>query len=380
MIFAVALFLRLLSCFVVYPYVAADFGAGDHYDEIARNLAQGRGYTLAHGNAAGERLPLYPLILAGFMALFGAADWPWRVAQSLAGALTCALVYTAARRFASRRGALIAAGVCAVHPALILYAARPLTETLYVLLVVVFVRRLMRADWGAAPVGFLLGLQLLTKSTAFLHLFALVSDVRPRAARLAQALVCTGVVLAPWAIWNLATAGVTNLTSATGGIALYHGVFISRHVGWATPATDTNLDAELALRRDLAARGVAADADVRRRDAAAGDLAMAWIRAHPGEALRLWLRNLLLTWYLGRSRLSMGVYAILHGVLLMAAAVGARALWSGDPAARRVVIVTGMMIVAYTLFHAAVQPAVRYILPAVPCVALLAARGWGPPP
>lgn len=376
-IFSAALLVRVLFCFVVYPYVADDFGAGDRYDEIARNLARGDGYRLDGSDAAAERLPLYPLLLAAMAAGFGAAAWPWQLAQAVAGAFTCALLYLTARRFASPRGGRIAVSLCVIHPALILYTARPLTETLYVLLVVLFVHELTSDRWRSRPVGLLLGLQLLTKSTAVLQIAALVpAVVQRRGGAVLRAAGWAVFALAPWMLWNLANFGVTNLTSATGGIALYHGIYISQHVGWTTPAGDLNLGAELALRAELAGRGISATGDNRERDATARELALRWMRHHPATALRLWLRNLVLTWYLGRSRLSMALYVFLHGALLGGAAVGVRRLWRQGLDARRLVLVCGGLILAYTAFHAAVQPAVRYILPVVPCAALLSAAAF----
>jgi 4-amino-4-deoxy-L-arabinose transferase-like glycosyltransferase len=377
-IFAVALVVRIVFCFVVYPHIASQFGPGDGYDEIASHLVRGDGYMLDGSDAAAERLPLYPLLLAASMAAFGTVAWPWQLAQAVAGAFTCALLYVSARRVASRRGALVASVLCVVHPTLLLYTARPLTETLYVLLVVLLVHKITRHDWRARPVGLLFGLQLLTKSTALLHVGAcLPALVQRRGAVILRAVGWAVLVLAPWVVWNLVHSGATNLTSATGGIALYHGCYISRHVGWTTPAGDLNRDAELALRAELAARGLSASTDIRQRDTVAKQLAVAWIRNHPATALRLWARNLVLTWYLGRSRLSMAAYVVLHGALLCAAAFGARRLWNCTPPARLLVIIVVLLIAAYTMFHAAVQPAVRYILPAVPCAALLAAGAFG---
>jgi len=67
------------------------------------------------------------------------------------------------------------------------------------------------------------------------------------------------------------------------------------------------------------------------------------------------------------------VHFILHSVLLIAAAVGAVRMWRMRPDARDLVTIAGLLIVAYTVVHAVIQPAVRYILPAVPLAALLAA-------
>jgi len=246
------------------------------------------------------------------------------------------------------------------------------------LLLLLLVRALARRDWNPAAVGALLGVQLLVKSTGMLNLAALVPSLRSRQpGDLALVALCVGAVLAPWAVWNLSTAGQSHLLSATGGRALYHGLYISRHVSWTTPAADLNRDAELALRDELADSGVAANAGVVQRDRLAGVLARAWIDTHRSETVRLWLRNLALTWYLGRSRSSMLIHALLHAALLAAAGVGSVRLWRAVPDARRLVSIAALLVIAYTAFHAAIQPAVRYILPVVPVAALLAAGVGG---
>lgn len=368
---------RVLFCVVIYPAVAAQFGPGDDYDVIARNLAAGAGYVVDSVSAVADRLPLYPALLAVSFRLFGDVAWPWQLAQCLAGAATCGVVFTLARRYADRRGALAAGWLCAVHPTLILYSARPLTETLYAFLLILFVRALARPNWNGAAVGTLLGLQLLIKSTAVLDVGALLPSLRPRRfGEVTLVILCTVALLAPWAVWNLATTGRAHLLTATDGRALYDGLYISRHVGWLTPAGDLNRDAELALRDELAAVGVPPSAGVAQRDRLAGVLARAWIDTHRAEAARLWTRNLLLTWYLGRSRISMLVHGVLHTLLLLAAAVGAVRLWRGPPAARQLVAVAGLLVVIYTAFHAVVHPAVRYVLPVVPVAAVLAAGGF----
>jgi transposase InsO family protein len=365
---------RVLFCFVAYPGLAAQFGPGDGYDVIARNLVAGNGYVMDGVSAAAERLPLYPLLLALSVMLFGDAAWPWQLAQCLCGAVTCGLVLVTARRYARRGDALAAAALCAVHPTLILYTARPMTETAYVLLVVLFVVALTASPLRPRSAGGLWGAQLLLKSTAGVHLVAILPLVVRYGRRAAVAIVLPAVlVLAPWVVWNVWTFGTPHLFSARGGITLYHGIYISQHVSWTHPTGDLNQEAELTLWHALEQRGVSRNAGIVERDAAAGQIARQWITTHPAEALRLWLRNLLLTWYLTRSPLSMLVHFVLHAVLLLAASVGTIRLWRRQPAARDLVVVAVSLIGVYTALHAVVQPAVRYILPVVPVAALLAA-------
>ncbi len=373
-IVAAALVVRLMFCFLVYPRVADRFGPGDGYDVIAQNLAQGNGYVIDGAPAAAERLPLYPFLLAGSFVLFGSALWPWQLAQSLCGALTCGLVFAMAQRYASRAAACAAAAVCVVHPTLVLYTARPLTETLYVVLLLLFVWAITAPVARPGAAGVALGLQLLIKSTAFVDVLGCAPLIgRAGPGGVVTAALSAVLVVLPWAGWNVWTSGSPYLLTARGGITLYHGIYISQHVGWTTPAGDFNKDAELALWRDLWRHGVARDADVRVRDQVAGAVAREWIAQHPGEAARLWARNLVLTWYLGRSRLSMLVHFALHAMLLITAAVGAARLWRARPQTRDLVMATVPLVLGYTVFHAVVQPAVRYILPVVPLVLLLAA-------
>ncbi len=369
----VALGARLVFCFLLYGNVVPALGPGDGYDVIARNLVEGNGYVLAGRPAAAERLPLYPLFLAASVRLFGPSPWPWQLVQCIAGAATCALVFSLARRHASRAAALAAGGLCALHPALILYTARPFTETLYTLLLVLLVRALLAPAWRARSVGALLGLQLLTKSTAVLQAATLI--LAAARGRVGAALRAAGVallVMVPWVAWNLTTSGAPHLLTATAGRALYHGLYISRHVSWSTPSHVLNMEAQRALARDLARQGVPATAGVAEQDNVAGQLARAWIADHPRETIGLWSRNLVLTWFLGRSRTSMTAYWLLHGPLLAAAAIGAVRLWRRRPEARELVLLCTTLIVAYTAAHA-LHPAVRYVLPVVPLTAVLAA-------
>ncbi|HVM96351.1 MAG TPA: glycosyltransferase family 39 protein, partial [Candidatus Acidoferrales bacterium] len=152
LVFGLALLLRLVFCFAIYPQIVEQFGQGDGYDVIARNLASGHGYTLPDIDAPAERLPLYPFLLAASFKLFGPADWPWQILQALIGAATCSLVYRLARHYASRSAALAVATVCVFHPSLLLFTARPLTETVYVLLTVLFAWAVLQRRDGLAGV------------------------------------------------------------------------------------------------------------------------------------------------------------------------------------------------------------------------------------
>jgi 4-amino-4-deoxy-L-arabinose transferase-like glycosyltransferase len=369
MLFVLALVVRLAFCWLVYPLLASRLGTGDDYDVIARALVGGEGYRLDGVDARPERLPLAVLFFAAHFRLFGTASWPWQISQAGLGALSCVLVYRLGKRIGAPGGARLVGLFCALHPALLLYTARPMTETLYVFLMTAFLWAL--GEQRSALAGVTLGLQWLAKSTAAIGMPAMLGLHRRW-----PAMIAAPVVLLPWGILNLVQLGTPWLLTATGGRALYHGLYISRHAGWTTPAGDLNRDAELALRGELAERGVAASATVIERDRLAGRLAGDWIRAYPLAYTRLTLRNLVLTWYLGRSGASMIVYALLHAGLLSAAALGARRAWQSHPAERGWLVAALWLIASYTFVHAALHPALRYVLPVVPCATALAAAAW----
>jgi 4-amino-4-deoxy-L-arabinose transferase-like glycosyltransferase len=372
LVFAVALAVRLVFVLVAYPRVEPDFRTPDGYDTIAANLAAGHGFRLEGSSlAAAERLPLYPAFLAALMRAFGPSPVPWQVAQCVLGALTCVLVFLVARRWASRGGALAASLLCALHPTLVLYTARPLTETLYILLLVLLVHALATERWLAA--GGWLGLGLLVKSSALLHLVAF-PPLLPRASArsLVRAATIVVLVILPWAAWNLWVHGAPHLLTATAGRNLHQGLFISRRVGWTIPVGDLNREADWALWNDLRQARVAWTGDVTIDDASAGRVAREWIGQHPGVAARLWARNLLLTWYLARTAPSMALHAAMHGVLLLLALIGAVRLLR-TPGVRDLAAALVLVVVAYTAAHAVIKPGIRYILPAVPVAAMLAA-------
>lgn len=89
-------------------------GYGFYFD-IAKNLAQGRGYMLLEEQLTAFRVPGYPLFL---LAVTG-GDWhPWAIvsAQALIGALTVVATGLLARALFGRAAGLLAAGACAIYP------------------------------------------------------------------------------------------------------------------------------------------------------------------------------------------------------------------------------------------------------------------------
>jgi hypothetical protein len=106
----------------------------DAYLGIAQGIWEGRGYsTPGSRQPTAYRPPLYPLLLAPISA----ADQAWLrgAVQVLLGTATVALTWIAARRSNfDLRASVIAAGLVAVDPLLLVYTPQVMTETLAVFL------------------------------------------------------------------------------------------------------------------------------------------------------------------------------------------------------------------------------------------------------
>ncbi len=110
------------------------------YLTIARNFQAGRGLILSPYRRASFP-PLYPLFLSGVFTLGFDSHQSVQIIQAMIGSLTCfwvmgitRLTFTSFPDPDKRRTAIVAGLLTAVYPPLIFYAARLLTETLFIFL------------------------------------------------------------------------------------------------------------------------------------------------------------------------------------------------------------------------------------------------------
>lgn len=220
--------------------VAADSGyrpANDafEYDYLARSIAAGEGYPrsgyLLHGGPSAIRGPGYPYLLAAVYASSGDSQLAGRLVGVALGALTVLLVYLIARRVWGRRIGLLAGGLTAVFPPLVLLSRELLSESLFIpltlgaVLCLLNFRRSGGALRWAAAAGALCGLAALTRNTALPLLIVAplaVWTARPRLSPDSLAapllvLACAALVVAPWALRNSAQFGrFVPLTTSAG--------------------------------------------------------------------------------------------------------------------------------------------------------------------
>jgi 4-amino-4-deoxy-L-arabinose transferase-like glycosyltransferase len=222
------------------------------YHLLANYLAGGQGFVDAQelfftgvSRPSAEHPPLYPLLLS-VSSLFGADGFgAHRVASCLLGTGTVAAVGFLGRRVAGERAGLLAAGLAAVYPLLVLTDASLYSESLYGLTIAVALiagyRYLDRPSAGRAlMLGGAIGLAAMTRSEAVLLLALLAVPVVRRAGepalrRFGLALLACAVVVAPWTIRStLALDAPVLLSTNLGGLvagANCDGVYYGDEIG-----------------------------------------------------------------------------------------------------------------------------------------------------
>ena len=207
-IVAAGVALRALYLLTVARHVS---GVGDwwFYHWQANDLASGKFFVepfrlrLAHQEfpSAGHP-PLYPALLSIVSWLGGTSVMWHRAFGLLCGATSIALMGVLGRRVGGEKLGLVAAGVCAAYPLMVVVDGALMSETAYTPLVILvllaaFARRSL--ELGAA-----IGLAALCRSEALLLLPVLAWPLlwRSGITRVALATLGCVLVIAPWTIRN----------------------------------------------------------------------------------------------------------------------------------------------------------------------------------
>jgi 4-amino-4-deoxy-L-arabinose transferase-like glycosyltransferase len=268
----------------------------DEYLQIAQSVARGEGYAL-HGEITAYRDMLLPVVCGGLMAVFGDSPLPMLLLQIALSVATALLLFELGRRRFGEQVALIMAAVWLLYPTAVIFCAMLFTETLFVFLWVLALRTYDRLDdkgyrpLDAALLGVVAGLTMLTRAVgvvvaaSLLIYVVLIRFERPPRVRLRAALIlgaaCLLVVL-PWMVRNHFAVGRFALNT-NGGINMY--------IGNNPRANGSYLfDADHERLLPPAEAGEAA------RDRAASGLALAFVREHPRDAVRLWGRKFAYFW------------------------------------------------------------------------------------
>jgi 4-amino-4-deoxy-L-arabinose transferase-like glycosyltransferase len=219
---AVALVLRVTA-------VAATFDARLTLDpaDFSRNglsIAQGHGIPPSNrapaGGPSAYRPPAFPLFLAGVYASVGReAPGIARLVEALLGTIAVGLIGLIAARIWGRRVGMLALGIAALAPPLVILSTALVSEALFVPLMLGAVLAALEARRSTRPLrwaivtGVLVGAAELTRTNALLLLPGLALALwaaQPRRGRRALLRVSVMVVAAvltviPWTVRNLLT-------------------------------------------------------------------------------------------------------------------------------------------------------------------------------
>jgi 4-amino-4-deoxy-L-arabinose transferase-like glycosyltransferase len=373
--------LALLVRLAVVAWAASRFppaADGAYYQRIAERIAQGLGYTWLWPDGAvtyAAHYPVgYPALAGAAYAIFGPRPAVAMVLNAFLGALAAFSAHRLASRAASRRLALAAGLLVALHPGLVAYTPALMTEgvTASLLACAAAVAAWARASGDPTPtpprggarnggeqraersqgslaraavIGVVVGLAALVRpqSIVLAPILALLAVTklpwRRRAAMIAAAALAALLVCAPWTARNCVRMKRCALVSVNGGWNLLIGADAGSTGAWSP------------IKVPAACREVFDEAQ---KDVCFGEQARAYIAEHPAAWALLVPRKLAATfdyagaagWYLHESNPAAFPYEakkVLGGVetiyerlvLLFALGWAARALPGPEPRARR---------------------------------------------
>lgn len=230
------LFLALLLR-IGYVFTLDNTNIGSWDDQgwvIARNLVEGKGYTMTmnFGPVSSARPPVFPLLLAGIFSIFGQDMFIVRIFLAIFNALICLVVFLLGKEMFGERVGLMAMAISVFYPSFIYWGGYISQETLTILFLALTVLFLLKSKGGSLSScllsGFFLGILVLTRSTGYgflpLFLFWLIFSSRNKVQGLKLAfllLVVFIITISPWVIRNYKIHRAILLSSTEGGVTFY---------------------------------------------------------------------------------------------------------------------------------------------------------------
>src|SRR4051812_33762263 len=223
---------------------------GSFYHVVAQRIAHGQGYTWLWPDGAvsyAAHYPVgYPALLGLAYAVFGPSPVVAMLVNAVLGALAVFAAHRCVIRYASRRRALIAGLLLALHPGLVFYTPALMTEGVTAEMLVVATWLSLRVGSGSGVRLRLLALgacvgglclvrpQLLLMAPIF-GFFALEAQEPRYLARAVRALLVSAVAIAvclPWTLRNCARMDRCVFVSANGGWNLLIGSAPEANGAW----------------------------------------------------------------------------------------------------------------------------------------------------
>jgi 4-amino-4-deoxy-L-arabinose transferase-like glycosyltransferase len=381
-LFAVLVRLAVIGSTVGFHTPASAEPAADSriHITLVENLLAGRGYSL--DGPTGITPPLYIFFLAALYRVLGDPA-AVRLVQAVVAAAGCLMLYAIVRRMHDAATGLIAAGLLSFYPLSAYLPGLHLTENLFLLLVLAFVWQAVRVQERpttvrAAGLGCLLGLAILTRAVflAFLPFVLLWAVVvwgiqTARAYRIFGLTALTAaLVVSPWTLRNYLVFHAFVPVQSNSGMVFWAGnnpesdgglVWPTRKTWTATTPPDDNMYGW----RDMT---------VGQENALYVRTALAWIRGHPSDYIRLLGRKLGRLYGVTRAADHQGVaapaaFGFIQTGFLVAAVVGMRLMLRSW----RPLFLLFALFVFVNVTTLLFSGATRYAVPMIPSVVFFAA-------
>ena len=340
------------------------------YDRIALELLTGNGFSSA------STAPLYPIFLSFIYRFFGHSFLMVRIIQSVVGSASILMIYLIAREIFSEKAGLIAGSISAVYPFFIFFTGLLLTETLFIFLLlclIFFLRKMtIRLQWSyTVCTGIFAGLSILIKPVmSYFLLFALVVVLaacgggrKKLFAKVMLVLLITGIILMPWARSNHKKTGEFIFLTTSGGLTLYES---------NNPLADGGPGLEKIIRTEEMRNmnEIELDKHFKRQ-------AILFIKNNPRRFIRLTIIKLRRFWspvpnassYRSMKYKLISIFSFCPVILL---AVWGMIAWRKQ---WKYLLFLYLPVVFFCLLHMVILGSVRYRIPVMPFMIVLAAGG-----
>jgi 4-amino-4-deoxy-L-arabinose transferase-like glycosyltransferase len=369
-ILVVALMLRLGVIGLVSPPFSSD---SLKYDQLARNLLTGHGFTLNGKTPRVRTPPLYPLFLSGIYRLVGTNHMAVKLIQALMGTLVCWLTYYLGRSLYGSKAGLIAAGLLAIYPPAVYVSCLLLTENLYIPLLLIAVSLYLfsaHSRFRAILSGLVFGLASLTRPVALLlpafliGLEAVKRRGRGPWSQGALLIAFMGLTILPWTARNYAVTGQFILINKQVGGSFFMSTYAPT-MG-RTPIDPQERAALVRTFQAIKARSTS-ELDF---DRAFAEAAWENIRRSPMTFLEILALNVGRFWYARNTRVYEKWIGLWNLLALILAGFGLWTSWR-QPATHSLVAI----IIYFWTLHLFFVPTVRMSLPIMSFVYILTALG-----
>ena len=394
-IFFLTIITNLILAFLLIYFTGPRTGTLE-YQQIAKNIALGNGFVLREG---GEpilwRPPLYIYILSIFYYLFKTPYYVIVAFQIVLNAMTGVITFLIGERIFGRSVGFFSALLLSVYPLFMYNCIRLMPETLFAFFVSIIVLLTIdffnRTDLKLSLIlGFLLGLATLSRaSIQFFPLFLLFCTVfflreREKICGVLKNLVILVVmmlfIIAPWTVRNYEVSKEFIFLDTSGGYTFWVGNRVETAGLDDDPLTEEEF---IEIKKDLAkilGLKYTPSFDVSTTAWASGEnstkLYLEGIKniiKNPGKTFVLWIKKLYRFWfsYIGKNSKLQFIIFFFQISLIIPACFGIFfSLKDGKS------ILPLILIISYfSLIHVAATANVRYSVPVIPYVIILAVYG-----